>query len=164
MRNLTKILSLFALLSLNACAPCPWDDSQPPSIDSFTSNMDSVMRGASVELTLETSFFELRGDEGHDHEDDHGDDHGDDHNHSHGSTDGCPGGHWHLYLDDLMTNPIAESVVETASIVIPEDTPLGPHTLIARLHNEDHTILIVDGEEVWAELALEVEELEVPGR
>ena len=63
-----------------------------------------------------------------------------------------------------MTNPLAQPVVETASVVIPEDTPVGPHTLIARLHNEDHTILLVDGEEVFAELAIEVEALEVPGR
>jgi len=160
MRTLTNILFLCALVNLSACATCPWDDSQPPTIDSFTSNMDSVMRGASLELTLEASFFELRGDEGHDHEDDHGDDH----NHSHGDTDACPGGHWHLYLDDLMTNPLAQPVVETASVVIPEDTAVGPHTLIARLHNEDHTILVVDGEEVFAELAIEVEALEVPGR
>ena len=50
-------------------------------------------------------------------------------------------GHIHIYLDDLETNNIAMMGTSMAEIVIPADTELGAHTLIARLHDSTHLIL-----------------------
>jgi len=139
-----------------SCGTCPWEESETPTIDSFTLSSDQVIRGEIIDLNLEVSFFELRGPEGHSHEDGS--------SHEHESTAACPGGHWHLYLDDLFTNPVAQSINEAVAFEIPADTALGNHTFIARLHNENHSILHVAGEEVSAQIDFEVVELEGLGR
>jgi hypothetical protein len=52
----------------------------------------------------------------------------------------CAGGHVHIYLDDLETNPLSMQEAKAFPMTIPADTEPGTHTLIVRLHNKDHTI------------------------
>lgn len=72
----------------------------------------------------------------------------------HGHGGDCPGGHLHVYLDDLMTNPLAMVGAKSFQLTIPEETAAGEHILIVRLHNKDHTILTP---EVTAQTAITVE-------
>lgn len=149
------ILTVLLALALTAgCEePCPWGEDDLPAIDSVTASATTVSAGEDIDLTFELSFFQLTGEENHSHDGDGHDDHG------HGGTSACPAGHVHVYLDDLMTNPLGMPTTETATVTIPEDTLAGEHTLIARLHNADHTILTVDDEEVTAELVITVDEI-----
>ena len=97
----------------------------------------SVAAGADVTATVEVENFMLVEPEGG--HDDHGhDDHGHD---DHGAEADDNSGHVHVYLDDLMTNPVAMVGSTSFSITIPDGTAAGAHTLIARLHRADHTIL-----------------------
>jgi hypothetical protein len=48
-------------------------------------------------------------------------------------------GHVHVYVDDLMTNPILQTVELTPSVVL--DAAPGQHEIIARLHGTDHRII-----------------------
>jgi len=66
----------------------------------------------------------------------------------------CLGGHLHVYIDELMSNPIAQQEALAFPVVIPDTTPPGDHTLIVRLHNKDHTIY---KPEVTAEVAITVQ-------
>ena len=143
------------MLALSSCTEqCEWEGD--PQIASFTSSSDTVLQGGELDLELTTDFFEIRGD--HHGDDEEGDGH--DHDHDHG-PEPCPGGHPHIYLDDLMSNPLIHATSSQITVTIPEDTEPGEHTLIARLHDDEH--LIVDPE-VAAEKVIEVEELVDPGR
>jgi len=96
-----------------------------PTITSFTATPTTVAAGEQVSTTLSVENFTI----GHD---EHGHD---------GHTHGCTTGHAHIYLDDLMTNPLAMPMKASASVTIPADTEPGKHELIARLHGSDHKIL-----------------------
>lgn len=52
----------------------------------------------------------------------------------------CLGGHLHIYLDDLETNPITMQEALAFPVTLPTELEAGVHTLIVRLHNHDHTI------------------------
>lgn len=97
-----------------------------PSIDSFIVDPDTVAAGGNIDVTIAGSDLGFA-------EHDEGDDH-------HGEAEACPGGHIHVYLDDLMTNPLAQEEALEFTLTIPDDTEPGEHTLIARLHNRDHII------------------------
>jgi hypothetical protein len=149
--------SLLGALILSGCEePCPWGEEDEPSIDSFSATSPTVTAGGDIELSFELSFFGLTGEEGH-HDDEDGDEDDEEDEDEHASS--CPAGHVHIYLNDLLTNPLGMPNTETATITIPEDTVAGEHTLIARLHNADHTILTVGEDEVTAELLIIVDEI-----
>ena len=54
---------------------------------------------------------------------------------------GCLVGHVHLYVDDLMTNPIAQQTFAIGVVTLPSDISAGEHTFIARLHDASHLII-----------------------
>ncbi len=127
---------------------CPEGD---PAFESMTLTPDTAAPGADVDVVVVVSNFELSGETGSHH------------------TEGidptpqdaadpdattCPGGHVHVYLDDLMTNPLIQAVESKFVITIPMDTELGDHTIIGRLQNRDHSILTP---EVAVEVDLTVE-------
>lgn len=117
---------------------CPAD---APEISAFVVAPTTVAAGAEFTVMASIENFELAGhDEGEtgDHE----------------GEDECAGGHYHVYLDDFMTNPLAMPETAEATILMPEGTELGEHILYARLHNRDHTILTP---EVVAEAMITVE-------
>lgn len=102
----------------------------------FDLSATMVAPGETIQATFEVHNFEFSMD-GHDHGG---------HDHAQGGDAiefraACPTGHVHIYLNDLETNPVAMQTTSTGDVVIPEDAPVGEHTLIARLHNADHTIL-----------------------
>lgn len=104
---------------------------------------ETVAAGEEIEVAFEVHNFEfsMEGEHGHDLQRDEDEqfrdgDHGDE-----GSQSGCILGHVHLYVDDLMTNPIAQLTHAEEHIEIPDDIEPGAHTFIARLHSADHKII-----------------------
>lgn len=147
-----SLLAVAALLALAACSeeavPCEGE----PMIHAFTANMTTVAAGGTLDLTIEVHNFNLGT---HTHSDMHEpvpvseDDPG-----VIFSENTCLTGHVHIYLDDLMTNPILMQEMATGTATIPAGTAAGTHTLIARLHTSDH--LIVEPQ-VTKELTIEVQ-------
>ena len=140
-------------------AGCPWGEDAVPTIDSFEASPATVVQGGEIEVAFELSFFELSGEAGHHEDEEEG--HEED---GHAHENPCPNGHVHVYLDDLLTEPLGMPDITPATLVIPLDAVAGEHTLIARLHNADHTILHVGDAEVTAESSITVQEIAVPGR
>lgn len=104
--------------------------SVPPELLSFTLDPTTGPAGTTVTSTVEVADFELTGHDeaagmdGHAHED-----------------AGVTSGHVHIYLDDLLTNPLLMQAVEVDTFEIPAETEVGEHTLIARLHDSTHLII-----------------------
>ncbi len=121
-----------------------------PVFESMTLTPDTVAPSADVDVVVVVSNFELSGEAG---------------SHTEGlnptpqdaadsDATACPGGHVHVYLDDLMTNPLIQAVESEFTITIPQDTAPGAHIIIGRLQNRDHSILTP---EVTLEVNLTVE-------
>ena len=135
------IVSAIALTSV-ACADehahgetCPSD---PPAIDSFSLSPATALPGDTINGMVEVSGFTLTGEAGgHAHEASIGP--------SPQSEDGggeaCPTGHVHVYMDDLMTNPVIQATTHMFSFEVPMDAPAGAHNFMGRLHGADHAIL-----------------------
>lgn len=135
-----RLLLACVLTTLVACddehaADCP---AAEPAIESISLMPDLVAPGGDIAVVVDVRNFELSGEGGP---------------HTEGlgpapqdanpaDADTCPGGHVHVYLDDLMTNPLIQSVTSEFTITIPADTQPGSHTLIGRLQNRDHSILV----------------------
>lgn len=156
MKTTRVTLSCFLVLSVGLVAPacddgsedtdgdaqCPTD---PPEITEFTLTPTTLAPGGEFMTHAAVHNFEFSGHAGetggHEHE---------------GGESGadCPSGHYHVYLDDFMTNPLAMPDTADATANLPDDISLGEHTIFARLHNSDHTILMP---EVIAEVAITVE-------
>jgi hypothetical protein len=126
----------------------PEEEAGPPAILSFTVDPATVVAGADTTASVEVENFELtghheEGEGGHEHEEG-------DHDH-----DGVAvqRGHVHIYLDDVMTNPLLMLVTPEGALTIPVDVAPGAHTLIARLQDEDHKII---EPQVTAEVDIEV--------
>ncbi|MCO4772132.1 MAG: hypothetical protein KDA24_19015 [Deltaproteobacteria bacterium] len=163
-RNLTLFAA--ALLSFGALTACPaevCEYTEAPSFDEISAAPATVEAGGDIDLTFLVSNFDfsMESEDEHAHGDDDDDDHGDA-----VDLDGpCPIGHVHVYLDDLMTEPLGQPTTPTATVTIPADTPAGEHTLIGRLHGLDHTIFVTDdGEEVTAQTTITVEDPATVGR
>ncbi|MEM6996173.1 MAG: DUF6130 family protein [Myxococcota bacterium] len=115
---------------------------------------DTAAPGDAIEMTFEVNNFEFsREGDGHDHDHDH-EDHGDDGDPAAPGDDvefravdpisaetGCFVGHVHVYIDDVMTNPVAQLTVESGSVTLPDDLEPGEHRLINRLHDSTHKII-----------------------
>ncbi len=106
-------------------AMCPGD----PQIVDFSVTPTTVMAGGTLDGAIDTHNHLLEG-----HDDAMGSD-------AHDDDSGCEAGHVHVYLDDLMDNPLVMTGSTTFTIDIPADVTPGQHTLIARLHRVDHTII-----------------------
>ena len=119
-----------------------------PAILSFTIDPDTAAPGDIVNGTLQLENFDLGG--GHAHAETQP---LSEPLHSDSSEEICPGGHVHVYLDDVMTNPLVMIEATSFPIALPNDVAEGDHTLIARLQNHDHTIV---KPEVTAEATLTI--------
>lgn len=127
---------------------CP---TEAPTIDSFAVTPDSAAPGTTLTGTVAVSHFELSGEP---------------HQHTEALRPGlepqdedapaeeCVGGHVHIYLDDLETNPLGMPTTPEFTFDLPSDAMPGAHTLIARLHTRDHKIL---EPQVTAEAAVTIE-------
>lgn len=123
-------------LTLVGLIGCGKGDVPDPEILSFEVDPSEIPAGSMATVTIEVENFAFS----EHHTDDPmtmGVDHGDE---DHDAGDVAEG-HVHVYLDDLETNPLVMMMSETAELMIPMDTTLGAHTLIARLHDADHLIL-----------------------
>ena len=119
---------------------CPTGD---PGIASLALTPDTVSPGDTVTGKVSVVNFQLSGEEGDSHtqaeplgapglEPLHGDE----------TSEGgeCTGGHVHVYLDDLMTEPLTQATLSEFTFTVPDDTPAGAHTIIGRLHLRDHFV------------------------
>ena len=149
MKILSRLVIPFLLGAVSACTPCPWEDTDLANFETFSLTAEGpITPGATVDVEIELNFFELRGGDGHDHSHD---------DHAHADENPCPGGHVHVYLNDLMENPVLQMTSSQGELTIPSDVEAGEHTLFARLHNTDHTIHLAGGEEVIETLTLTVD-------
>ena len=119
---LTIALAATALLGFAGCS----EELEPPEILNFTVTPDTMNAGDTITGDVETLNFELASHAGGDAGDVHHD----------GNA-----GHFHVYLDDLMTNPLVMPDENPFEIPMPVDATPGQHSLIVRLQNLDHTIL-----------------------
>lgn len=119
---LTVALAATAMLGLVGCS-----EQDPPEILDFTVTPDTMNAGDTIMGMVETANFTLASH----------DDGGDDHHHDVDDNSG----HFHIYLDDLMTNPLSMPDVNPFEIPMPVDATPGEHTLIVRLQRLDHTIV-----------------------
>lgn len=104
-----------------------------PAITSVTANPSIVARGGQTTLTVELENVELGLAEDHHALTARG---------LHAAHGEEPAGmHLHTYLDDLETNPLAQTSSASFPVFIPLTAAVGPHRLIVRLHMSDHTIL-----------------------
>lgn len=118
-RAMTGLALVLALTAWSCGGSDP--DCATPAFTSFVVDPDTVAAGADVTVTIAGDHLNFEGDPDH--------------------VEGCPGGHLHLYMDDLMTNPLIMEETKSFAVTIPSATSTGSHTLIIRLHNHDHTIV-----------------------
>ncbi len=120
------LLAASALITLVACGG-------DPAIVSVVANPTTVMRGGTINMTVELENFTLgegaaesgltaRGLRA-----------------THGEA---VGGHIHTYLDDTETNPLAQTTELSYPVVISSSVAPGQHILIVRLHGADHLTLV----------------------
>jgi hypothetical protein len=136
------LVCFFAVVALAACdehgVDCPTEE---PTV-AMTLSPDTVAPGGDVEGTIVVENFELSGEAGHSHTEGVGEPPGAEPLHDDGEDEeACAGGHVHVYLDDLMTNPLTQATTAEFVITIPDDAADGMHAVIGRLHNRDHTII-----------------------
>ena len=126
---------LTLLLALTGCSdPCA--DAEPPELSEFSVSPADPAIGDTVSVSLGLAHFTLTGHEDEDDDHEHGDEDG------HDEEASCSTGHVHIYLDDLEGDLLAMIVTENADLLIPSSTTAGPHTLIARLQDENHAALV----------------------
>lgn len=130
-------LTLAGLGCSDDAETCPAGD---PTIESMVLTPDTIAAGADVMATVTVHNFELSG-EPHAHTESQPLEVGPEPQHEDGEAVECTGGHVHIYLDDLMTNPLTQAVTSEFMFTIPDGTAVGDHVIIGRLHNRDHTIL-----------------------
>lgn len=122
----TRIGCLSLILLFTSCGG-------DPAITSVTVNPSTVVRGGQTTVTVELENVELGLAEDHHALTARG------LRSAHGEA---PAGmHLHTYMDDLETNPLAQTSSVSFPVVIPLTASVGPHQLIVRLHMSDHTIL-----------------------
>lgn len=121
MKGVLAVTTGAALLLIASACGNDKHDCPSASFTTFTATPNTVAAGGTVGIAVAGDHLNFETDADHDEE--------------------CPGGHLHIYLDDLMTNPIVMEEVDAFDAVIPTGTSAGAHTLIIRLHNHDHTIV-----------------------
>lgn len=141
MKLASALLTTLLATSLAACDSDDPEDMPPPELR-VTADTTEVAQGGTITLTIEVENFELTHEGEHMHlelEDDLDLRSPDAPALAEETYDGPRIGHVHVYLDDVMTNPLAMITTETGEVVI--DAEPGAHTLINRLHAADHTII-----------------------
>ncbi len=145
-----RVVALFVLIG---CGAKDAEDSgtgsegelEAPELTSFMLDPTSGPVGTVVTSTVMVAHFSLTGEDG-DHDDEHHE--GEDH-------DAELTGHVHVYMDDLMTEPVIMQTTMVGEFTLADDLAVGSHTLIARLHGADHLII---EPQVTAEVSFEVTE------
>lgn len=140
--KILRLLALGSALTLGVACGHEHDEvvcpEGAPVIESLALSPTTVAPGDEIAGTVVVQNFELSGEADHQHAqglDRWPQDTGD-----HGTSE-CAGGHLHVYLDDVMTNPLAMPVTGEFTFTIPTGTAAGAHTILGRLHNRDHTIV-----------------------
>lgn len=129
-------LTLFGLC-LSACG------AGEPKISSVTINPSSIAAGGSTTMTVALENFTLIPDDDAaalrpEHE---------------GTADN-DSGHMHVYLDDVMSNPLVMTASTTFPVKTASTTSKGAHKLIVQLRRTDHLAVTP---EVKAEVALTIQ-------
>ena len=144
-----RLAPLFAFtVALGVGVACdPAEDEAPecggdPELISAGDLPDTAAAGDMVMLAFEVDFFEFSMEgAGHDHGE-HEHDGGEEEKVSAISEEtGCYVGHVHVYLDDLMTDPLAQLTTDEGHVMLPDDIEAGEHRLIMRLHDATHRII-----------------------
>lgn len=124
-------LSFAALSLLVACGAAD------PTV-SVTASPSTISSGDVVTLTVDVTDFELRKPAATHHQELRA---ADDEGHAHnGETNSADGGHFHVYLNTLDTNPLLMGWSKTTTVAV--TGPAGPHVLIVRLNSDDHAFLV----------------------
>jgi hypothetical protein len=129
---LARTIALAALLC--PVAACEEHEDCAPSVE-LSVGSPTVPQGGTVSLTVRVEDFTLvepAAGRGQDPGVDPGLRHGE------GSSSACEG-HYHVYVDDLMTNPVLQDWQPETTLVV-EAEP-GMHELIVRLNASDHKIV-----------------------
>jgi hypothetical protein len=126
--------NMFVLASSLVAASCTADEPEPcsPTV-MLSADPTTIASGDSVALTVTVTDFELEPPAA-----DEAPDGGVFRHDGEGEGAGCHG-HYHVYLDDLMTNPLLQDHVETVSLPVTADP--GTHELIVRLNDPEHKII-----------------------
>lgn len=136
-----------ALVSLSVgCNGDDEDDLPPPTVQ-VSISPDTIASGDMITVDVEVEHFTLS--DGQDHDHDHEDlqldrtpglragvapqAHGD------GAYHGPREGHYHVYLDDLESNPLVHTSEHRVTLAVEADP--GQHEIIVRLHSLDHRII-----------------------
>jgi hypothetical protein len=123
------------------------DEDLPPPTIQISVTPSTIASGDMVTIDVQVQNFTLS--DGHDHDHDHDNLErepasglqADGTPRGHGETwDGPREGHYHVYLNDFMTNPLAHAYEHQITLTI-EAEP-GEHELLARLHSLDHRIIM----------------------
>lgn len=145
-----RLAPLFAFtVALGFGVACdPDEDAAPecggePELISAGDLPDTAAAGDMLMMAFEVEYFEFSMEgAGHDHDHDAHDDGGEEEKVSAISDEtGCYVGHVHVYLDDLMTDPLAQITTPEGSVMLPDDIEAGDHRLILRLHDATHRII-----------------------
>lgn len=127
---LGRKLSIRAALVIFAVTAACGAEKPHPTL-SAEASPTTVAAGGTTMLTVAVTDFELlppagEGQEGHG-----------------AGGDADPNkGHYHVYLDSLETNPIAQDYRTPYELTIPAGTGAGAHTLIVRLNHVDHRFIV----------------------
>ncbi len=127
-----------------AFAGCIFDGNEHPRIQEVIVEPSTVTAGDTVTVTVHTTHFTLvhDGDSGGEGDDDgEGEHEGDDDGEGHHGGGDANSGHFHIYLDNLLDNPLAMPHMQIFEIQIPEETAPGTHQLIVRLQHASHLII-----------------------
>jgi hypothetical protein len=130
------VITLFAVfpLALGACEDGHTHEQCEMPTVSVEADPTTIVSGEDVTLTVTVENFTLMDPEAHDH----GDERPDDTQFRHGYDGACEG-HYHVYLDDLMTNPLMMAWEEEVTVTV--DADAGEHELFVRLNDPDHKII-----------------------
>lgn len=125
-----------ALLSLGLSGAVGCGDDPAPTV-SITVTPDRLSSGGTTRADISVTDFELAAED-HAHVRAQASGHEAEGEHEH--TGDIPRiGHYHIYLDSMETNPILMG--HESSVELTVTASAGPHRLIVRLHNLDHTII-----------------------
>lgn len=125
-------LGLALALPFTACEEGHHDESCDMPTISVEGDPTTIASGDDVTLTISVENFTLI-----DPEDAHM--HGDIEGTEFRAYDGVCEGHYHVYLDDLMTDPILQAWDEEVTVTVDADP--GDHELIVRLNGSDHKFI-----------------------
>jgi hypothetical protein len=137
----TKHLLVLGPLTVLPACPAAEEEECTPTI-SVSADPTTFASGESTALTIEVTDFHLEAPAERLPTDPslrHGDE---------GYASACEG-HYHVYLDDLESEPLLQGHESPVDVVV--DAAAGPHELLVRLNGNDHKIVepeVVDSVEI----------------